>query len=142
MIPGFHVRPGTPADHNFVLHWWIRSYQGPALRGYSEALPKWPWPKADVELWRADMEALAKALLARGTLTVVGLPDIPDSVCSWAVTTGPTLHYVCTKPRWQRLGLARWLVRELRPTEYTTRTWAGLQLARGLTYRPLGGCTP
>lgn len=61
----------------------------------------------------AIYEPIVKQLLARSTVAVATLPEEPDVVLGWMAIEDDVLHYLLVKPRWRRLGIARWLLGQL-----------------------------
>jgi len=96
-------RAGDDGDRNLILHSWIREgYASTFARTFGSAV------------WNEHHERLLRErVLPRSTVTVACLPDMPDAVVAYAVTEGPALHYVWTKPRWRKLGVARRLLATL-----------------------------
>ncbi|GAC1529112.1 MAG: hypothetical protein NVS2B6_17220 [Thermoleophilaceae bacterium] len=86
-------------------------------------------------------EPLVRELLERCTVLLACMPDCPSAVYGWAAFEGDVLHYVCCKPRWQRLGIASWLLKDFfgLPVTYTHRTRDGMRLPlpETWTYSPM-----
>ncbi len=80
-------------------------------------------------------------LLARSTVLVAQMPDRKDVVYGWMMWEGEKLHYVCVKAKWQRLGIASWLLADFlkMPVTYTHRTPSGMALPvpASWTYEPM-----
>lgn len=90
-------------ERNYVLSSWLRSYaEGPEFRTVAR--------RVFFELY----EPVVKAILARSTVSIAYTPDLPNTVVGFLVTEGDdTVHYVHTKKRFRRLGVARWMTRDL-----------------------------
>lgn len=109
------LREMGPADRNYVMSSWLRSYaaKGSGSRDYAK--------HAD---FYDDYARVVRGLLARSTVLVAGLADAPDVIAGWAAWEGDVLHYVVTKPNFRRLGIATWLLQDFcaLPVAYTHRT--------------------
>ncbi len=86
-------------------------------------------------------EPLVRNLMARSTVVVACMPEAHDAVMGWMMWEGDVLHYVCIKPRWARLGIASWMLKDFaeKPVVYTHITPAGAKLGvpEAWGYRPL-----
>jgi GNAT superfamily N-acetyltransferase len=92
-------------DRNYVLSSWLRSYaEGPEFRNVPRSV------------YFGLYEPLVKQLLARSTIAVATLPDAEDVVLGWMAVEDDALHYVLVKPRWRKLGIARWLLGQISAT--------------------------
>lgn len=107
------LRPMGDGDRNFVLASWLRSYAGKGEESYDDA-----------RAFYADYAPVVLALMARSTVVVACLPEEPSAIVGWYAVEGETLHYVLVKPRWRRLGVARWLLEDFAglTLAYTHRT--------------------
>lgn len=126
----WQLRAMQPEDRNYVLSSWLRSYaELPEFRGLRRSV------------FFALYEPLVKAMVARSTVAVATLPDAQDVVLGWMAIEGDTLHYVLVKPRWRKLGIARWLLSQVEgmPVVYTHAppVWAGEKLPESWTYDPM-----
>lgn len=107
---GLELRAMREEDRNYVLSSWLRSYgEAPEFRSVKRSV------------YFALYEPLVKDLLSRSTVAVATMPEAPDVVLGWMAVEGDTLHYVLTKPRWRRLGIASFLLADLAalPAAYT-----------------------
>jgi GNAT superfamily N-acetyltransferase len=105
LLDQLELREMRETDRHFVLSSWVRSfaskssdardYEGPA-RG----------------LFSADYAPVVRALVARSTILVACLKDEPDTVIGWLAVEGDALHYALVKPRWRRLGVAAWMLKD------------------------------
>ncbi len=109
------LRAMREGDRNFILSSWLRSYvgKGPDRADYDDARDMY-----------ADYAPVIRDLLARSTVLVACLADEPSSVVAWLAVEHDVIHYVLVKPRWRRLGVARWLLEDLSTTRacYTHTT--------------------
>lgn len=107
---------GDEQEYNYVLSSWLRSYaEGPEFN----SIPR--------GVYFAIYEPVVKRLLERSTVAVAWTPDLPNSVIGYLVTEGDdTIHYMCTKRRFRRCGVGRWMTRELSqlPATFTHRPTA------------------
>lgn len=107
---GLELRPMREEDYNYVLSSWLRSYaQSPEFRSTPRCV------------YFALYEPIVKDLVARSTIAVATMPEAPGVVLGWLAVEGEVLHYVLTKPRWRRLGIAEYLLADLTglPATYT-----------------------
>lgn len=117
-------------DRHYVLSSWLRSYAGRAreARDY-----------ASIDAFYADYAPVVRALLARSQVIVASLKENPDVIVGWAAVEDDALHYVLVKPRWRRLGVARWMLTDFAslPVAYTHRTNDALRcpIPSGWVYR-------
>lgn len=90
-------------DRNYVLSSWLRSYaDGSEFRHLSRGV------------YFALYEPVVKRLLERSTVAIAFDPSMPDVVLGYLVVEGDSLvHYVLVKPRWRKLGIGRWMTRDL-----------------------------
>lgn len=109
------LREMGPADRNYVMSSWLRSYASKCRdsREYAQ--------HSD---FCDDYASVVRGLLARSKVFVAGLADAPDVIAGWAAWEGEVLHYVVTKPNFRRLGVATWLLQDFRelPVVFTHRT--------------------
>lgn len=98
-------RPMREEDRNYVLSSWLRSYaECPEFRHLARGV------------YFALYEPTVKAMIERSTVAIARTTDLPDTVIGFLVIEADTIvHYVHTKRRFRRLGVASWMVRELRP---------------------------
>ncbi len=103
-------RTGDEGDRNLILHSWIRE-------GYVSTFAR----TMGVGVWNENHERLLREhVLPRSSVTVACLPDLQDAVMAYAVHEGPALHFVWTKPRWRKLGIARRLLSTLPAIQFAT----------------------
>lgn len=126
----WELRPMRESDRHYVLSSWLRSYQEcPEFRGLRRAV------------YFAIYEPLVKAMLARSTVAVATLPGAEDIVIGWMAVEDDLLHYVLAKPRWRKLGVARWLLESMAdiPVTYTHAPPLGLlaKVPGSWTYDPM-----
>jgi len=99
-----HWREMRDGDRNYVLSSWLRSYaEAPEFR--SVARP----------VFFAIYEPVVKRMLERSTVAIAHDPELPDdSVLGFLVVEGESLvHYVHTKRRFRRMGIARWMTKDI-----------------------------
>lgn len=118
-------------ERNYVLSSWLRSYAG---KGQD------PRDYAEHQRFYDDYAPVVRNLVARSRIAVATLRDTPELMLGWAAIEGDALHYLVTKPRWRKMGVARWMVGEFAsmPVQYTHRTtdsakW--IRIPEGWTYR-------
>lgn len=98
-------------DRNYILSSWLRSYAD---------CPEFCRHRRDV--FFAIYEPVVKRLLARSTVAIAWDPTLPSTVLGWLAVEGEdVVHYWHTKRRFRRMGVATWMLRELRqlPALYT-----------------------
>ena len=95
------LRPMREADRNYVMSSWSKSYAGSSrdARDYATL----------ADFYR-DYTPVIRDLLDRSTVTVAALRDNDDIIVGWSAIEGDVLHYVLVKPRWRKLGVARYLL--------------------------------
>ena len=105
------------SDRAFVLHSWVTSYAARSrdARDYEGAA---------FSLFSTDYAHIVRDLVSRSNVLVACLKDAPDTVIGWMAIENDALHYVLVKPRWRRMGVARWLLAALAgiPLVVTHRT--------------------
>jgi GNAT superfamily N-acetyltransferase len=117
-------------DRNYVLSSWLRSYaaKGRDARDYVEHARFFD-----------DYAPIVRSLLDRSQVIVASLREEPDVIVGWASVEGDALHYVLVKPRWRRLGVARWMLNDFAalPVAYTHRTSDAMRcpIPDGWSYR-------
>jgi GNAT superfamily N-acetyltransferase len=105
-------RPEDPTEYNYVLSSWLRSYaeSGDEFRQVPRAT------------YFAVYEPVVKQLLDRSTVAIAWDSELPGTVLGYLVLEGEDLlHYFHTKRRFRRMGVGRWMLRELAelPAAYT-----------------------
>lgn len=114
---------------NLVLAGWLRTYVGERPGGIERSV------------FFQLCAPVVRALIASSTVVVATLPEAHDVVLGWVAFDGDVLHYVVVKPRWQRLGVASFLLRDFMglPITYTHRTQDGMKLPvpSAWTYAPM-----
>lgn len=126
------LREMRESDRNLVLSSWIRSFAGRSAdaKAYDDAAHG---------SFSRDYARVVEALLARSRVLVACLADEQDAVMGWMAWEGDTLHYVLTKQRWRKLGVARWMLADFAglPVAYTHRTGDVLRcpVPKAWTYR-------
>ncbi len=116
-----HLRELNRSDEqecNLVIAGWLRTYVGERPGGIERSV-----------MFRL-YQPVVLSLIARSHVVVACDPEAHDIVLGWVAFEGPTLHYVCVKPRWQRLGVASLLLADFveLPVTYTHRTQDGMRL--------------
>ncbi len=110
------LRAMRESDRHYVLSSWLRSYASKSLdaRDYGDRRTQ----------FYDDYGPVVRDLIARSQVIVASLMAEPDVIVGWAAIEGDALHYVLTKPRWRRLGVASWLLADFAglPVTYTHRT--------------------
>lgn len=116
-------RPVRDDERNYVLSSWIKSYS-------SNSADSALYHARGVDGFASDYAPIVRALVARSRIAVAALAEDPTLMCGWMAVEGSTLHYLVTKPRWRRMGVARWMVAELEglPVDYTHETRKGRRL--------------
>lgn len=111
------LRPMRPSDEHLVLSSWLRSYAAKSV----DALD---YTGRAFGLFSTDYAPVVRALMARSSVVVACLREEPDSVVGWMAIEDDAVHYVLVKPRWRRLGVARWMLSgiALLPLVFTHRT--------------------
>ena len=97
------LRPMRDGDRNFVLSSWLRSYaEANEFRGMKRSS------------YFALYAPVVEVLLGRSTVMVATMPEASDVVLGWLAAEGELLHYVLTKPRWRKLGIARFMLADMK----------------------------
>ena len=124
-------------EYNLVLAGWLRTYVGTKEKPSS----------VNLTIERSVMyrlyQPVVKEIIERSNVVVACLADARDAVLGWVAFEGLVVHYICVKPRWQRLGVATFMLcdfAELRDVMYTHKTSDGskLPIAKGWEYHPMG----
>jgi hypothetical protein len=100
-------------DYSYVLSSWLRSY--------ARSSEFWSLP---LGVYYALYQPVVKVMLDRSTVAIAFTPDLPDTIVGWTAIEGDdTLHYFVTKSRFRRMGVATWMLKDLRelPAVYTHR---------------------
>lgn len=108
-IDSLILRPGAPADHNFVRKWWLRSYADSAWARAMTPREDWQRGKTSPAYWQGH-HALVDSLLERASLTVATWPEDTWTIVGFAVTDADAVHYVYVARDYQRQGVARRLL--------------------------------
>lgn len=108
----------SESERNLVLSGWLRTYVA-ASSGVERSV-----------MFRM-CEPIVKSLMARCHVVLACMPENADAIYGWVAFEGDVLHYVCVKPRWMRLGIATWMLKDFlsMPVTYTHRTADGMRLA-------------
>ena len=132
------LNDADPDDRNHVTFNWLRSYvEATGIRDRPAMTRHGLEYSVFFELYRP----IVRAITARSTVMFAAVPDVPTAFYGWAAFEGDLLHYVYVKPRWRRLGIASWLLRDFLklPVTYTHRTRDGMRLPvpEAWTYAPM-----
>jgi hypothetical protein len=123
------------SERNLVLAGWLRTYIGTKDRPSSVGLTM------ERSVMFRLYQPLVHDLMARSNVVLACMPDEPSAVYGWVAFDGDVVHYVNVKPRWQRLGIATWLLKDFLglPVTYTHRTANGMKLPlpESWTYAPM-----
>lgn len=128
------IRPMEPGDRNFILSSWLRSYIGKNVAQGKDGY-------ADVRAYfYEDYAPVIRDLVERSTILVACLEDEPSSIVAWLAAEGDDIiHYVLVKPRWRRLGVAKWLLQDLASVRahftHVTADARKCQIPEAWTYR-------
>lgn len=124
------LRAMNENDRHYVLSSWLRSYAGRSREARDYAA---------IDAFYDDYAPVVRSLLARSQVMVASLKENADVIVGWAAIEGDALHYVLVKPRWRKLGVARWMLTEFAslPVAYTHRTSDALRcpIPSGWSYR-------
>lgn len=103
-------RAMRPDDRHYVISSWVRSYHESS-----------EFSRLERGVYFELYEPVVRRLVDSCTVLVAGDPEIPDAVLGYVVTQGDAVHYVLTKPAFRKMGVATWMMRELRalPATYT-----------------------
>lgn len=117
LLDQLELRRMRESDRPLVLHSWVTSYAAKSqdARDYQGAAHS---------LFSSDYAHVVRDLVERSNVVVACLKDAPDTVIGWMAIENDALHYVLVKPRWRRMGVARWLLAALAgiPLVITHRT--------------------
>ena len=107
-------------DRAYVISSWLNSYaevgrrQRVVDRASKDVLDEGgEFRGTQRSVYFALYEPIVKQLLARSTVAVATLPENPDVVLGWMAIEDDVLHYLLVKPRWRKLGIAKWLLGQL-----------------------------
>lgn len=79
-------------------------------------------------------------LLERSTIAIAAPSDAVDTdmILGWMAVEGSTLHYVHVKKRWRKMGLASWLLADLKPmrANYTHMPSPWFKVPADWSYQP------
>lgn len=103
-------RPDDETERNYVLSSWKRSYgESPELKHLTRAA------------YFGMYGPVVERLLDASTIAIAVDEDLPDTIIGFMAVEDGLLHYVHVKPRFRRMGVATWMLRELRemPITYT-----------------------
>lgn len=113
-----------PDERVYVLSSWIKSYA-------SNSEDSADYHRRGVPDFGGDYAPVVRNLVARSRIIVACPVDDPSLMVGWmAIEGADTLHYLVTKPRYRRTGVAKWMVTELDglPVIYTHETRKAAQL--------------
>lgn len=127
------LRTATAADMDYVYSTWLRSY---LQHGVTLGWARGGGPAAKARYYRGQQALIAQLLEASedgARVMVAGLPDDDATILGWACYSGfpelrlgppaprqeVVLHYVYTRQALRRAGIARRLLVEIGPNEYT-----------------------
>lgn len=132
------LRPMRPSDRGHVVRSWVGSYLEsddarivshvgdpfPLFAGYAAALDTRQRRHGPPSLFHALHRIAVDQLLPRSDITVACLAEDDDVIVGWCAVQGRWLHYVCVKPDFQRLGVARLLVRDYLDRHMALSHWS------------------
>lgn len=141
----FIVRPATDDDLNYVRKTWLWAH----AQGASDFIDA----IGGGVVYFAEHARLRDAALERAAVTIAHRPDMPNSICGFAVTEElpramgralSCIHFVYVKDRWRKLGVAKLLLRPFvggplgHCAVYTHRTEIveALQVPKGWAFNP------
>ena len=100
-------------DLELVYSSWLSTFRSsPTMRGVPN------------RAYYAGQHARIERLIREGAVLCAVNPNSPSQIYGWCCTSGGRLHFVCVKPTYQRMGVARRLLAPLLGAEcvYTHRT--------------------
>lgn len=98
------VNEADPTERNFVVSSWLRSYaRAEEFRHVA------------LDVYFAIYQPLVQSMLARSTVAIAHTPELPGSILGWMAVEDDVLHYALVKHRFRGLGIASWMLREMRP---------------------------
>lgn len=104
------MRTGTSEDFSFVFATWLRSYKHSSH--FAKRIPD--------RTFYVRHHAVIERILARGAELLVACPaDAPETILGYLVREGATLHFLYVKGPFRRMGVAKALVGEYRPEQFT-----------------------
>jgi GNAT superfamily N-acetyltransferase len=96
--------------------------------------------RIDRDVYYALYRPAVNELLSRCVVDVACDPTVPTAVLGWMATGEGLLHYVHVRPRWRKLGVATWMLRERRASSgaytHNGRVPASALLGPGWRYEP------
>lgn len=92
------VRPATPDDLRFVHSSWFMTYWKQYAKGRISPMVY------------GEMDRIIDQIIARSTVLVTYLPEVPDEVLGYSVIEGDTVHAVYVKLPYREMGIGRGLV--------------------------------
>lgn len=109
------LREDDEHERNYVLSSWLLSYAETSRKRRTRDTQGGEFQGLTRDAYFALYEPVVKRLIERSTIAIAWTESLPDSVLGWMAVEGDTLHYVLVKPRWRKLGIASWMLRDLRP---------------------------
>jgi len=108
-------RPDDESERSYVFASWIQSYGVTARRRFQRL------PDGEVDfggefqgmrlnVYYEIYDPVVRALLERSTIVVATTPEEPDIILGWMALEDGVLHYVHTKKRFRRFGVAKWML--------------------------------
>lgn len=101
--PELSWRQATAEDLEYVVTSWLRSYKKTRDFGM-----------LDYRVFRRIYEPVIRSALSRAIVGIASLPDLPTAVIGWIAFEPGVLHYVYTKGRFRHMGVARWMVENIK----------------------------
>lgn len=113
-------RPDDETEHNYVFGSWIQSYGVTSRRRWQRQ------PNGDIDIggefqgmrlnvYYAMYDSIVRSLLERSTIAIACTPDLPaDTIIAWMALEDGVLHYLHTKKRFRKLGVAKWMLEGVR----------------------------
>ncbi len=111
-------------DRNYILSSWLRSYAEISTRRRRIDFvtrevedPGGEFAGMNRSTFFGLYEPVVQALVARSLIAIAWTPELPDSVLGWMAlepSEPKAVHYLLVKPRWRKLGIATWMLKDLR----------------------------
>lgn len=110
LIDIIQIRPMRPeTDFNYIINSWLKTYKysGPAVRRMRD--------KEYYEFY----EPMVKAMIKRSDVYVASLREDPDVIVGYLAIErkdhSDIIHFTLIKDRWQKIGVATYLIKAAEP---------------------------
>lgn len=123
-----NIRPFLASDKPFLFSTMLRGlYHGNSF--YNEI---------EQDAFYANYSNVVERLLERATVSVACLPDEPDVILGYAITTPGVLHYCFTKHAFRHQGIQRklWADAKIKSCSHLTHSVMPIKLLKQWVFNP------